>query len=93
MDYNEKNGAIFFNVKAVPKSSKSAIVGEIDGALKIKLKSPPIDGAANAELVKLLSKAFGVSKSEISIIGGETSKNKHLKIENLSAEDFLKSLE
>lgn len=65
----------------------------MDGILKIKLKSPPIDGAANAELIKLLSKTFGVSKSEIAIISGETSKNKYLKIENLSAEVFLKLLE
>lgn len=93
INFTEKDGAIFFNVRAVPKSSKSEIVGEIDGALKIKIKAPPIDGAANAELIKLLSKTFGVSKSAIAIIGGETSKNKYLKIEGLSAEDFLKSLE
>ena len=61
---------IFFDVKVVPRSSKSEIVGELGGALKIKLKSPPVDGAANAELVKLLSKTFGVSKSEIEIVGG-----------------------
>ena len=93
INFTEKDGAIFFNVRAVPKSSKNEIVGEIDGAVKIKIKAPPIDGAANAELIKLLSKTFGVSKSAIVIIGGETSKNKYLKIENLTAEDFLKSFE
>ncbi|MEO6588354.1 MAG: DUF167 domain-containing protein, partial [Pyrinomonadaceae bacterium] len=82
-------GAIVFNVKVVPRSSKSEIVGEHGGALKIKIKSPPVDGAANAELVKLLSKTFGVSKSEIEIIGGQTSKNKLIKFQNISAADFI----
>lgn len=92
INFTEKKGAIFFNVKVVPRSSQSEIVGELDGALKIKLKSPPVDGAANAELVKLLSKTFGVSKSEVEIVGGQTSKNKQVKINNLSAEKFIKSL-
>ena len=92
INFTEKDGAIFFSVRVLPKSSKSEIVGEMDGALKIKLKSPPVDGAANAELIKLLSKTFNVSKSEIEIISGETSKNKQLKIENLTAKDFLNSL-
>jgi len=52
------------------------------GALKIRLAAPPVDGAANAELVKLLAKSFGVSKSEIEIISGETSKTKKIKITN-----------
>lgn len=92
INYAEKDGAIFFRVKAVPKSSKSEIAGEIGGALKVKLKSPPVDGAANAELVKLLSKIFDVSKSEIEIVGGESSKNKNLKISDICAENFIKSL-
>ncbi|CAN5777891.1 DUF167 family protein YggU [soil metagenome] len=88
INFTEKDGAIFFNVKVVPRSSKSEIVGELDGALKVKLKSPPVDGAANAELVKVLSKTFGVSKSEIEIIGGQTSKLKQIKISNLESEFF-----
>ncbi len=88
INLNEKDGAIFFNVKVVPRSSKSEIVGELDGALKVKIASPPVDGAANAELIKLLAKTFGVSKSEIEITGGHTSKNKQLKISGLDAEKF-----
>ena len=93
INFTEKDGAIFFNVKVVPRSSQSEIVGELDGTLKIKLKSPPVEGAANAELVKLLSKTFGVSKSEIEIIGGQTSKSKQIKISNLESENFFKVLQ
>ena len=46
-------------------SSRSEIVGEIDGALKVKLASPPVGGAANAELIKLFAKKFGVAKRDI----------------------------
>lgn len=91
--FTEKDGAVIFNVKVVPRSSRSEIVGELDGALKIKIKSPPVDGAANAELIELLSKTFSVSKSEIEIIAGQTSKLKQIKIYNLASEKILKVLQ
>ena len=84
MNFTEKEGAVLFDVRVVPRSSKSEIVGQHDGALRIRLTSPPVDGAANAELIKLLAKSFGVAKSDVEIINGETSKNKRIKIANLS---------
>ena len=89
INYSEKNGAVIFGVRVAARASKSEIVGAHDGALKIRIASPPVDGAANAELVKLLSKTFGVSKSEVEIVAGQTSKTKQLKISNLTAEKFL----
>ena len=77
-----------FLVRVVPRASKSEIVGPHDGALKIRIASPPVDGAANAELIKLLAKHFGVSKGDIEIIAGQTSKNKRIKIINLSQLKF-----
>lgn len=59
-----------------------------DSALKVRIASPPVDGAANAELIKLFAKKFGVSKSDITIVGGESSKNKRIKIANLSQSKF-----
>ncbi|MBS1797194.1 MAG: YggU family protein [Acidobacteria bacterium] len=91
LNLTEKNGSIFFGVRVVPRASKSEIVGEHDGALKIRIASPPVDGAANAELVKLLAKTFGVPKSDVEIVSGQTSKSKQIKIDNLSAENFLQS--
>ena len=89
INYTEKDGAIFFGVRVVPRASKSEVVGEHDGALKARIASPPVDGAANAELIKLLSKVFGVSKSEVEIVSGLTSKQKQIKISNLTPEKFL----
>lgn len=84
INFEEKTDAVLFDVRVVPRSSKSEIVGAHDGALKVRLRSPPVDGAANAELIKLLAKSFGVAKSDVEIINGETSKNKRIKIKNLS---------
>lgn len=80
IDFTEKDDAIIFSVRVIPRSSRSEIVGEYDGALKVKLNSPPVDGAANAELIKLLAKEFGVSWSQVEILSGNTSKQKQVKI-------------
>ncbi len=80
IEFTEKDGAFVFAVRVIPKSSKSEIVGEMDGALKVKINAPPIDGAANAELIKILAKHFGVAKSAIEILKGQTSKTKQIKI-------------
>jgi uncharacterized protein len=76
----EKDDELIFSVRVIPRSSKSEIVGEYGDALKVKLNSPPVDGAANAELIKLLAKEFDVSKSQIEILSGQTSKMKQIKI-------------
>ena len=89
INFTEKDGAIIFSVRVVPRASKSEIVGAHDDALKIRIASPPVDGAANVELIKVLSKAFGVSKSDVEILGGQTSKTKQIKIADLTAEKFL----
>ncbi len=88
IQFTEKDGALIFNVNVVPRASKSEIVGEHDGALKVRIASPPIDGAANAELIKVLAKRFNVPKSAVKILGGQTSKTKQIKISGGKSTDF-----
>ena len=64
----------------VPRASKSEIVGVVDGSLKVRISAPPVDGAANEEVVKVLAKAFSVAKSNVSIVSGETSKTKRIRV-------------
>jgi uncharacterized protein len=80
IDFTEKDDALIFSVRVIPRSSKSEIIGDYNGALKVKLNSPPVDGAANTELIKLLAKEFDVSKSRVEILSGNTSKSKQVKI-------------
>ena len=82
----KQDESITFNVRVVPRSSRSEIVGEIDGVMKVKLTSPPVEGAANSELIKLIAGKLGVSRSAVEIIGGDTSKTKRLKVTGVTAE-------
>lgn len=63
-------------VKVKPNSQQQKIEELADGSLIVHLKSPPIDGKANEELIKLLAKKFDVPKSSITIKSGVTSRNK-----------------
>lgn len=81
IEFTAKEGSVTFNVRVVPRASKSEIVGEHDGALKVRIASPPVDGAANEELIRLLAKTFGVAKSTVEILSGLTSKLKQVRVE------------
>lgn len=74
------NDSITFAIRVVPRASKSEIVGEVEGCLKVRISAPPVDGAANQEVVRLFAKAFGVAKSNVSIVSGETSKRKRVRV-------------
>ncbi|MEM1172240.1 MAG: DUF167 domain-containing protein [Cyanobacteria bacterium P01_H01_bin.35] len=69
-----------FQVKVKPNSQQQNVEAEADGSLKVCLKSPPVDGKANQELIKLLAKKFNVKKSEVTIKSGLSSKNKLIEI-------------
>ena len=80
--------AVTFRIRVVPRASKTEIVGEVDGAVKVRVASPPVDGAANAELIKLFAKKFGVAKSSVEIVSGLASRTKQIRITGVTAEQF-----
>lgn len=82
---NETKEDIVFRVRVVPRASRSEIIGEFGGAVKVRICSPPVDGAANVEVVKLFAKAFGVAKSSVVIVSGETSRAKRIRITGVTA--------
>ena len=63
-----------------PKASRDAIIGLHGDEVKIAITAPPVDGQANAHLVKFLAKQFRVPKSQVSIEKGETGRHKHIVI-------------
>jgi uncharacterized protein (TIGR00251 family) len=67
-------------VKVKPNSKQQHISEAEDGTLIIRLKSPPVDGKANAELIKLLAERYKVSKSQVTIKAGLSSKTKLIEI-------------
>lgn len=67
-------------VKILPNSKKSEIIGYENEILKIKIKAPPLEGKANEELIRFLSKKWKIPKSKIKIMKGLTSKIKILEL-------------
>jgi hypothetical protein len=79
---------IHLGVRVIPRSSKPGIAGVRDGALLVRLQSPPVEGAANEELIRLMASAFGVARREVSIVSGEHSKLKRVAIAALNDEQL-----
>jgi len=87
---------IRLTVRVVPRASKPGIAGVRDGALLVRLQSPPVEGAANAELIDVIAKAFGAARRDVSLESGERSKLKRVAIDTVDRRHFelvLESLE
>ncbi|MCD6578978.1 DUF167 domain-containing protein [bacterium] len=67
-------------VKVIPRAKINKIENLDDKSYRVHLTSPPLDGKANALLIKLLSKYFHISKSKVTIISGEKSRNKTVEV-------------
>ena len=78
----------------MPRASRSEIAGEFDGALRVRLAAPPVDGAANRELIRVLAKELKVPPAAVAIVAGSASRSKTVRIGNVTddARERLKSL-
>ena len=83
--YSRQDLDLTFAVHVVPRASKSEIIGEHDGALKIRLAAPPVEGAANRELIRVLAKFLKLPQNAVEIISGESSKRKLVRARGASA--------
>jgi len=78
--------SVKISVRLQPKASREELrVWDEGGVLRVRVKEAPVDGAANAALVRLVAKRLRISRGAISIIHGATGRNKILKVEGLSA--------
>ena len=83
--YREDSAGVTFAVRVVPRASRSELAGLHDGALRIRVAAPPVEGAANQELVSFLAKRFKVSKAAVTLVSGSNSRNKIIRIADPSA--------
>lgn len=88
----EKGGCIFINIHLQPRASKNEIAGIHGDSIKLRLTSPPVDGAANSHAIEFFAKKLGVQKSKITIVSGEKSRHKTLKIEGLTKTEAASSM-
>lgn len=86
----KKNAVI--DIAVIPKSSKSIINLESDGTFRVKLNSPPVDGKANEECIKLFAKTLGLPKNAVSIIKGEKGRRKRLSIAGLTEQELIERI-
>ncbi len=82
--------AVSFYVQ--PRASKTEVVGRHGNAIKIRVKAPPVDGAANEELIRFLSKRFQVSRRAVDLVSGSSSRHKQIAIEGVTATEIVDSL-
>ena len=75
-------------VKVIPRSSINKIVGFDGNILKVKVKSAPVDGSANRDLIVLLSKSAKISKQKIEILSGQKSRLKRVKFYDITHDDL-----
>lgn len=75
-----------------PRASRSRIRGVADGAVRLAVAAPPVDGAANKAVVQFLSKQLRVRKRDITLIAGERSRNKTVLIRGLTADQVAERL-
>jgi uncharacterized protein (TIGR00251 family) len=70
----------------IPRSGRPGPAGSRDGAYLIRLNAPPVEGAANSELIELLSDLLHVPRRNITIVSGERSRLKRVRVEGVTAE-------
>jgi uncharacterized protein (TIGR00251 family) len=83
-------------VRVTPRAAKPSVgdwrdAGEGKRELEVRVASAPADGAANAEVVALLAKRLGVAKRDVTIVGGETSRHKRVRV-GLSIDEIMRRL-
>jgi uncharacterized protein len=76
-------------IKVTPRAGRSGFGGQRDGALLVRLAAAPVDGAANDELIALLAKALRIPKRDITIVSGERSRTKRVRIAGIDREQAL----
>ncbi len=91
--YTESADAITFAVRVVPRAARSEIVGEHDGALRVRVAAPPVEGAANEELRRTLARALSVPTRAVEIIGGQTAKTKRVRVAGADSHRLLQLLD
>ncbi|WP_353138611.1 DUF167 domain-containing protein [Limnohabitans sp.] len=76
----EKTGTVIVDIHVIPNASHTQVDGEHDGALRVRLHAPPVDGKANLALIAWLARTLGLAKRDVELVRGQTSKRKQLRV-------------
>ena len=79
---------VTLSVRVKPRASKSRVLGVREGELEVAVAAPPVDGAANTELLRTLADHFDVPRGQVRILTGETGKHKTVRLSGLRLEQI-----
>ena len=80
----ESKKGLIFDIQVIPHASRAEIAGVQEGAFKVKVTAPPVEGAANEACIKLLARELGLKKSQMEISSGAKSRKKTVMIKDIS---------
>ena len=86
LEMQEKDGGVVFSVRVQPRASRSAIEGEWQGMLKVRLTAPPVEGKANDALRLLLAASLNVPLRAVTILSGATARTKRVAVSGTTTE-------
>lgn len=75
---------MLIDVRVIPRAGTSGLAGTRGDALLVRLNAPPVEGAANKALVELLARELGVAKRAVTMVSGERSRQKRVRVEGIS---------
>jgi uncharacterized protein len=79
-------------VRVAPRAGRTALDGVVEGALRVRLAAPPVEGAANRALVEFLANLLGVPKRDVAIVRGERGRQKLVQVRGLDADQVRQRL-
>jgi len=79
--YRWEKGALVLKLRVQPKASRDGFVGPHGESYRVRITAPPVEGKANACLIRFLAKSFGVPKRNVTLVSGKSSRNKTFRIE------------
>jgi uncharacterized protein len=78
--YRWEDGHLYLRLRVQPRASRDGVGDVVGGRIKVQLNAPPVDGKANAHLIRFMARAFDVKRSAVRITRGETGRDKTLRI-------------
>jgi uncharacterized protein (TIGR00251 family) len=78
--YRAEDGAVVLTLHVQPSAKRSEFAGAHGDVLKVKLAAPPVEGKANAELIRFIARQFGVPQRNVELVRGETSRTKTVRV-------------
>lgn len=88
----ESAGGVEITLYVQPGARKSELAGEHDGALKLRINAPPVEGKANAAVLAFIAKRCDVARSRVTLVSGELNRHKRVQIDGVQADAVTQQL-